>query len=56
MEDQEYVNAFLAVHRKAQAVRDRTNQANKINVELREKKLAEETKHLLDRGVKSKVW
>jgi hypothetical protein len=47
--DQEYVNPFEDVHKKAKAFRDRALEANKSDAEFRESRLVREAKELLDR-------
>ena len=42
MEDQQYTNPFLEVHKKAKAFRDRAREANKKDAELRENGLVQE--------------
>ena len=42
MEDQQYTNPFLEVHKKAKAFRDRVREANKKDAELRENGLVQE--------------
>ena len=52
MEDPEYINPFEDVHTKAKAFRDRAREANKNDAELRESKLVQEAKELLDKETK----
>lgn len=52
MEDQEYTNPFVNVHRKAKALKDRAREANKNDAELRESRLVRETADILDHEAK----
>ena len=47
LEDQEYINPFVDVHRKAKALRDRAREANEKDAELRESRTAQETKDIV---------
>lgn len=49
MEDKEYTNPFVDVHRKAKALKDRAREANKNDAELRESRLVREAKEILDK-------
>ena len=49
MEDQQYTNPFEDVHRKAKAFKDRAREANKNDAELRNSKLVQEAKEILDK-------
>ncbi len=49
MEDQQYTNPFEDVHRKAKAFKDRAREANKNDAELRESRLVQEAKKILDK-------
>ena len=42
MEDQEYTNPFVEVHKKAKAFKDRANEANKNDAELRKSRAIQE--------------
>ena len=44
MEDQQYTNPFVEVHKKAKAFRDRAREANEKDAELRESRLVQEFK------------
>jgi hypothetical protein len=48
VEDQEYINPFEDVHKKARAFRDRAHEASKTDAELRESRLVQEARQLLD--------
>ncbi len=48
MEDQAYTNRFVDVHEKVKAFKDRMSQANKSDAELREHRLVQETKEMID--------
>ena len=48
MDDQEYTNPFVEVHRKAKAVKDRVAEANRIEAELRESRLVRDATDILD--------
>jgi hypothetical protein len=47
MEDQQYTNPFVEVHKKAKAFRDRAREANEKDAELRENRLAQEFKGIV---------
>lgn len=49
MEDQEYTNPFADVHKKAKAFKNRAREANKNDAELRESRLVQEAKDILDK-------
>jgi hypothetical protein len=49
VEDQEYTNPFVDVHRKAKAFKDRAREANKNDAELRESRLMQEAKEIFDK-------
>ena len=49
MEDQEYTNPFVDVHRKVKAFKDRAREANKSDAELRESRSVQEAKEILDK-------
>ena len=49
MEDQKHTNPFEDVHRKAKAFKDRACEANKNEAELRENRLVQEAKKILDK-------
>ena len=49
MEDHQYTNPFVDVHKKAKAFKDRAREANKNDAELRESRLVREAKELLDK-------
>ena len=49
MEDQEYINPFEDVHKKAKAFRDRAREANNSDAALRETRLVREAKEILDK-------
>ena len=49
VEDQKYTNPYADVHRKAKAFKDRATEASKNDAELRESKLAQEFKGIVDR-------
>ena len=55
MEDQEYRNPFVDVHRKAKAFKDRVREANKNDAELRESRLVQEAKEILDKEPKQVI-
>ena len=44
MEDQQYTNPFLEVHKKAKAFRDRAREANEKDPEIRKNRLVQEFK------------
>jgi len=52
VEDQEYTNPFVDVHRKAKAFKDRAREANKNDAELRESRLMQEAKEILGKEPK----
>ena len=52
MEDQEYTNPFVNVHRKVKAFKDRVREANKNDAELRESRSVQEAKKILDKEPK----
>lgn len=47
MEDQEYTNPFVDVHRKAKAFKDQAREVNNNDAELRESRLVQEAKQIL---------
>lgn len=47
---QEYINRFEEVHRKTKAFKDRIDEINKRDAELREVRLAEETRRMIEKG------
>ena len=47
MADQEYINRFEEVHRKAKAFKDRIDEINKKDAELREERLAQQTRRMI---------
>jgi hypothetical protein len=49
VEDQEHTNPFEDVHRKTKAFKDRAREANKNDAELRESKLVQEVKEIIDK-------
>ena len=49
MEDQDYANPFVDVHRKAKAFKDQRREVNKNDAELRESRLVQEARQLLDK-------
>ena len=49
MEDQQHINTFVDVHNKIRAFKDRIREANKGRAELRDDRLAKETKAILDK-------
>ena len=49
MEDQEYTNPFVEVHRKARAFKDRVSEANKNDAELRKGRAIQEANEILNR-------
>ena len=51
-QDQEYINPFADVHRKAKAFKDRAREANKNDGELRESRLVQEAKEILGKEPK----
>ena len=53
MEGGEYVNPFVAVHRKVKALRDRAIETNQSDAELRENELVREVKKILDKEIRS---
>jgi hypothetical protein len=54
VEDQEYINPFEDVHKKAKAFKDRAREANKTDADLRESRLVQEARELLDKDKESK--
>lgn len=48
MADQEYVNPFADVHKKAKAAKDRLRDTNKNDAELRESRSVREAKESFD--------
>ena len=52
VEDQEYTNPFENVHRKVQAFKDRVREGNKNDAELRQSRLVQESKDILDKEPK----
>ena len=48
MESQEYVNPFLDVHRKAEALKKRAHQEHQRDEEIRNKRLIQEANSALD--------
>jgi hypothetical protein len=53
VEDPGYTNRFSDVHRKVKTFKDRLNQRNKVDAGLREDRLVEEAKNILDNSPKS---
>ena len=53
MEDQGYINRFVAVYEKVKALKDRLGEANKSDAELRENELVREVKKILDKEIRS---
>jgi hypothetical protein len=53
VEDQEYTNPFVDVHKKAKAFKDRAREVNKNDAELRESRLVREAKEFLDKDPNS---
>jgi uncharacterized protein YbjT (DUF2867 family) len=49
VDDQKYTNPYVNVHRKAKAFRDRAREANMNDAELRESRLVQEFKGIIDR-------
>jgi len=49
VEDQEYTNPFVDVHRKVKVFKDRIREANKSDAELRESRSVPEAKEILDK-------
>lgn len=49
MEDQEYTNPFVEVHRQAKAFKDRASEANKNDAELRKNRAIQEANEILDK-------
>jgi hypothetical protein len=49
VEDQKYTNPFADVHREVQVLKDRAREANKKDAELRESRLVQEAKEILDK-------
>jgi len=49
VQDQAYTNRFVDVHEKVKAFKDRIRQANKSDAELREDRLVQEAKELVDK-------
>jgi hypothetical protein len=47
VEDQEYTNPFVDVHRKAKAAKDRARETNKNDAELRESRSVRESEEML---------
>ncbi len=47
MEDQEYTNPFVDVHKKVKAFKDRAREVNKNDAELRESRSVQEAKQIL---------
>jgi hypothetical protein len=52
VEDQPYTNSFADVHNKIKALKERSAAANRIDRELRESKVAEESQRLREFGEK----
>ena len=50
MEDQGYTNRFVDVHTKVEAFKDRIRQSNETDADLREKRLMQEAKEIVDKG------
>ena len=53
MEDQKYTNPFEDVHTKVKAFNARAREANKNDAELRESRLVQEAKEILDKETDS---
>jgi hypothetical protein len=49
VEDQQHTNTFVDVHNKIRAFKDRLREANKGRAEVRDDRLARETKAILDK-------
>lgn len=49
MDDQKYTNPFADVHSKVKVLKDRAREANKSDAELRERRLLQEFKGVVDR-------
>jgi len=49
VEDREYTNPFVDVHRKVKVFKDRAREANKNDAELRESRSAPVVKEILDK-------
>ena len=47
VEDQQYTNPFVDVHKKVKAFKDRAREANKSDAELRESRSVQEAKEIL---------
>jgi len=52
VEDQEYTNPFIDVHRKATAFKDRVREANKNDAELHESRLVQAAKEIVGKESK----
>lgn len=48
MADQSYINVFVDVHNKVRAFKDRLREVNKGHTELREDRLVQEAKQIID--------
>ena len=53
MADQGHTNLFVEVHNRVKAFKDRVNDRNKADAELREGKLVEEAKNIRDKETNS---
>jgi hypothetical protein len=49
VEDREYTNPFIDVHKRVKAFKDRAREANKNDAELRESRSVREAKEILDK-------
>jgi hypothetical protein len=49
VDDQAYTNPFEDVHRKAKAFKDRAREADKNDADLRESRLRQEAKEIVDK-------
>jgi hypothetical protein len=49
MEDQQYTNPFVEVHKKAKAFKDRANEVNKNDAELRKSRAIQEANEILNK-------
>jgi hypothetical protein len=49
VEDKEYTNPFVEVHKKAKIFKDRVREANRNDAELRQSRLVQEVKENLDK-------
>lgn len=48
MANQDYTNVFVDVHNKVRAFKDRLREVNKGNADLREDRLVQETREIID--------